>query len=302
MDIRRSNDREGSSNRGAQSQAGMSSGQRSRGGSGQQVNNQGSLGPILLILGLLVVLGIGAYVFFGSGLTSEPAAVVNGQNVSSQEFQDRLERVEGNQQTSSLTATQQRELVLQGLINEVLLAQAAREQGLDVTNQEVDNELQSQIEQIGGEEEFATRLEDNNLTRAEVREDLRRQLLINKYVEQEAQAQLTVSDQEVQTLYQQFTAQAQANATSGQAIPTMSELRPQLENLALQQKRQQITNQLLTEASQNAEIEVLLDGVAYPPESLNQTATTTGGGNTNTNPPVQPGETTPTPTTQGAQQ
>jgi hypothetical protein len=251
----------------------------------QQTNNtqntkassgsSGIMGPMLTIL-VLIVLAVAGIYFFGSGSNGSdsgstidgPVARVGGQAVDSEQFNEQLTSLREAtttqaQRFQSLSETRQQELVLSNIINQELLRQAAVNAGASVSESEVDSRLQSQIEQIGGESEFETRLSQNDLTRQEVRENLRQQMLIEAYVEQTA----TTTDEQVQQLYNQYRSQLSQAATSSQNIPSLEQLRPQLE-ASIQQRNQQ---QLLQQARENISVEVLLDGVSYPPTSQTQT-------------------------------
>lgn len=273
MDIRRSGESpqgEGNNESGGDEKQQTNSSQNTTASS----SSAGIMGPMLTIL-VLVVLAVAGVYFFGNtgsnggdSTVDGPVARVGGQSVDGEQFSEQLTSLREAtttqaQQFQSLSETRQQELVLSNVINQELLRQAAVNAGASVSDSEVDSRLQSQIEQIGGESEFETRLSGNDLTRQEVRENLRQQMLIQAYVEQTA----TTTDQQVQQLYNQYRSQLSQTATSSQNIPSLEQLRPQLE-ASIQQRNQQ---QLLQQARENISVEVLLDGVSYPPTSQTQT-------------------------------
>lgn len=271
MDIRRSgeshNDNDGSGNQ--QKQGAQ---QNAQSMSMNQNNQSGGSNPILWVIVLLVLVAGGVYFFGGDfeGIDNTggdgPVAQVGGEAIERAPMMEQLTALREStssqaQEFQQLSETRQQELVLSGIINQALLRQAAENAGVSVSDQEVDNQLQSQIEQIGGQEEFQNRLEQNDLTEQEVRENLREQLLISGYVTQSAG---TTTDQQVQQLYDQYQSQlSQAAGTSSQNIPSLEQLRPQLEA----QIQQQAQQQLLQQARNNIAVEVLLDGVSYPPST-----------------------------------
>lgn len=233
---------------------------------------------VILVVAALVVLGF----YFAGNNTSfnGPVAIVNGQEIPGSELKAQLDAFRNStstqaEQFNDLSDTRQQEILLEGIINTRLQLQAAEAAGVTVSDEEVEAQLQERIDQIG-EDTFKQRLKDNDVTRQEVRDDLRNQMIINAFIQQTAGGQVAASATEVQNLYDQYVSQVQqANAsTSSDAIPTLSELRPQIEAAVIQQKQQQIALQLLEQARQNAEVEVLIEGVSYP--------ATTGAANANT--------------------
>lgn len=297
MDIRRSGD-SSSDNDGNASNGNTEKQNNNNTQSRSNDNSSGIAGPMLSILVLIVLVVAGIYFFGGNAddpetSVSGPIARVGGQELEGDQFQEQLSSLREAtttqaQQFQSLSETRQQELVLSNIINQELLRQAAVNAGASVSESQVDSRLQSQIEQIGGESEFENRLSENDITREEVRENLRQQILINTYVQEAA----TTTDQQVQQLYDQYRSQLSQTATSSQNIPSLEQLRPQLE-ASIQQRNQQ---QLLQQARENIEVEVLLEGVSYPPSSQTQTQQT---------PPSQPqpsGQTGQQPTTQPSNQ
>lgn len=274
MDIQRSeesHDNEGSEN--ASSQSGNNA-------TSQPSGNQPSMWrPVLIIIVLIILAVAGVYVFgdgFGdtdgeSGMTSDsgPVARVAGEPVEREPFEQQLQALQGStstqaQQFQSLSETRQQELILSGIINQELLKAAAENAGVSVSDGDVDSRLQQRIEQVGGEEQFQNQLSDNDVSRKEVRDNIRQQLLIQSYVQQ---ASGTTTDQQIQQLYDQYTTQIeQQSGTSSPSVPSLEDVRPRLE-ASIQQRNQQ---QLLQQAQENIDVEVLLDGVSYPPTQTGQ--------------------------------
>jgi|AntRauTorcE11897_2_1112592.scaffolds.fasta_scaffold03595_5 parvulin-like peptidyl-prolyl isomerase len=259
MDIRRKDD--GSTND-AQTQPAPN---QSGGGSG-------IMGTVLIVLGLIALIALGFYLADKSDKTetfSDSVAVVNGEEISGEELSRQLESFRSStstqaQQFNNLSATRQQEILLEGIINARLQLQVAQAAGVTVSDEAVETQLADRVAQIG-EAEFENRLEANDVTRADVKEDLRNQLIINNYIEQQAGGEITATEQEVQALYQQYSTQLQqASGTTTAAVPELAQLRPQIEATVVQQKRQQIASEALAEARASAEIEILLEGVNYP--------------------------------------
>lgn len=264
----------------------------------KQGGGSGAMGTILIIIILVALVAVGFYLARGdnnggeSQIQTGPVATVNGQEISSQRLQEQLDSFRNStgtqaEQFNNLSDTRQQEILLEGIINTELQLQAAQGAGVTVSDEEVDAELQASIDQIG-EEEFQNRLEQNDITREEVRDDLRDQMIISAYIQQEAGGEITATDQEVQQLYQQFTAQSQQAGNQEAEVPSLEQLRPQIEQAVVQQKQQDIALQLLSQARQNADIEVMIEGVEYPATSAQQQAPSPTGGTQQ--PVTQPAE------------
>jgi hypothetical protein len=80
--------------------------------------------------------------------------------------------------------------VLAFLIRQHIIEEFAREQGISVSASEIDTELASTVEQVGGQAAFDRELRGRGLTTEDVRDNIRRGLLANKVVE-------AVGDQEL---------------------------------------------------------------------------------------------------------
>jgi hypothetical protein len=241
---------------------------------GSSTGQSGMLGPILVIVGLIAVALVLVFAFNDDGAaptTSEsgPAAVVGDTEIERSELQEQLSTLRSGTSTQAqriqqLSETRQQSLILSNLIDRELLLQAAGNAGVTVSDQEVDSRLQSQIQQLGTST-FENRLQQNGLTRAEVKTNLRDQMIISSYVSQSGQV-AEPTDQEVQQLYDQYSSRLSQAGTSTN-VPSLEELRPQLEASIQQRKQRQAQEQLLQQARQSIDVEVMLEGVSYPPET-----------------------------------
>ena len=99
------------------------------------------------------------------------AARVNGQVIYLADYQRELERA-----GEAVTPQQ----VLDAMIEMVLLDQAAAASGISITDQQLDEIIQSDIEAVGGNQVFETRLASNGMTAEEYREQVRRNLIAQR--------------------------------------------------------------------------------------------------------------------------
>lgn len=114
------------------------------------------------------------------------AARVNNQPITMEEYQQQMAQAEAffKQQGLDLNSAEGKETmagvrlqVLEQLIDQVLIEQGAARLGISVPSQKVDATLQDIVTQMGGEAKFNEALKQQNLTRDQLRELLRQQLI-----------------------------------------------------------------------------------------------------------------------------
>lgn len=120
---------------------------------------------------------------------------------ASQTFQD---AVPADQRVAETNNLQQQ--VLSQLVFQELITAAGEELGVEVTEEEIDEELEVQLSFFGSEEELQARLEELGLTEDDAREQLRAELLRRK-IEERFTSDVQVSDDEIQALYDERAAQ-----------------------------------------------------------------------------------------------
>jgi len=126
--------------------------------------------PVLKTLGLtLIILGsfIGVDLLIQYLNNDYSVAVVNGERVSKKEYYKLLDQAYG-------------ESISETLIEYSLIRQEAKLQGIELTQEEIDEELQNTIDYVGGEESFEQLLETNGITRDDVIDQIELSLLTTK--------------------------------------------------------------------------------------------------------------------------
>lgn len=120
--------------------------------------------------------------------TPEPAlaARVNGEPIYAADYEAELEQYEASLRARDIDPgseegqeklTQAREQILDVMIEQVLMEQAAQEAGVEVTESEVDQYMQDMAAEAGGEEAFRAKLEAWGETYEGARQEVRAQLL-----------------------------------------------------------------------------------------------------------------------------
>ena len=129
-------------------------------------------------------------------------AMVNGEAITQTELDDRtgiIAQGQGQQPTSDVVVNQ--------LIDEMLIFQDAAAKGIEVTEEEVDEQYNTIIQNAGGAAALKGQLANLNLSPSALRKDLRVQLLIQKYLESQIDLEsIVVTDTEVQTAYDEIAA------------------------------------------------------------------------------------------------
>ncbi|SRR6056297_3344513 len=217
-------------------------------------------GIIIILIILLVVAGLLFTLLNREAKTSDEGvvAIVNGENVNSSDLEAQLDQAKqfSQQELSLEQEAQLREQLLDQLIGSLLLKQAAQSQGISVDEEEVNSQLNQMIETLGGEESFNQQLSQSGLTREELQDNMKEQLLVQKYIESAIPSdQLEITEEEMKSYYDQMVAGQQGEDSEVVAFEEMEEAqKEQLELQLQQQKRSMMVQQLIQQLKQNAEI------------------------------------------------
>ncbi len=209
----------------------------------------------------LVVLAGGAWGLWTAGIvpgegtrdTSAVVARVNGVVITEAELNKRVGQVEQTLEaqmgTTSPLSDELRGQVLDELINLELLTQSARGAGYEATDADVDAELARVTELLGGEEQLETQLVLVGLTKEELRENVKNELGIRKYLEASTDVgKAEVSEEELKALYDsQFSDTPDA--------PSFEEVKPYLQQQAVQEKSGAILQEFIAKLKSEATIE-----------------------------------------------
>ncbi len=122
-----------------------------------------------------------------SPIPANVVAIVNDQPIFRDALEKQLRRLQKAMEISGekpdpQTLEQMRRQVLEALIDQALMEQAAARLGIEVTPEELEEQVRKTIQQ-GGEENFNRWLQENELTMEEFREMTRAQLLSIKLFE-----------------------------------------------------------------------------------------------------------------------
>lgn len=115
-----------------------------------------------------------------------------------------LDQGEGKAQLDHKVVQEQlKQMTLDRLIFNALLAHEAEKRHIKVTDQDLERFKQENLDNIGGYENLKPLLAEENISEKEFNEQLRDELLIKKFIEETAQDKLAVSEAEAREFYEQ---------------------------------------------------------------------------------------------------
>lgn len=184
-------------------------------------------------------------------------ATVNGEEITRSELdvvtsqvalQQGIDIAEIDEQTRNQIESQS----IESIVNQTLIRQAADDSEVEVSESEIDNQIDVIKDQLQSEEAFQEALAMENVTEEELREQIREGLFIETYLEQElALSEITATEEEVSQAYEQV-------ATENTEMGSLDEMYEQIESIVIQQKNSEAINQLTQELRADAEIQVLI--------------------------------------------
>ncbi len=135
-------------------------------------------------------------------------AVVNGQEIHHDEVQKYYNsRLNPQQQTPSQDEALSLTLnIVDELINNDILIQRAKKLGLEATDGEVEDKF-TEFKSPYTEEEFQRQLKDRGVSIDDLKQDIRRELSVQKLINREVVAKISISDQDVSNFYNENRAQ-----------------------------------------------------------------------------------------------
>jgi peptidyl-prolyl cis-trans isomerase SurA len=181
-------------------------------------------------------------------------AVVNGQEIKRDEV-EKYYRTRVNpegQEPSQEEALSLKLNVLDELINNEILIERAKKLNLEASDGEVEDKF-TELKSPYTEDEFQRQLRDRGVTVNDLKSDLRRQLSIQKLMNREVVAKISISDQDVNDFYN--TNKAQFNVAEPQYRLAQILVTPRKEPQLRNRKNDDATN----EAEAQRKIKMLMD-------------------------------------------
>jgi FKBP-type peptidyl-prolyl cis-trans isomerase (trigger factor) len=230
------------------------------------------VGRAVVIILVLLIAGAAYYVFTSGmvpGLSQTGAgavlASVNGAPITQADITERLSHAktgldaQGVNPDDPVTRDILQKQALEEIINETLVLADAEDRGIAVTESEVDAQYTTVRGRFATDEEFQAELSKNNFTEATLRENVRRELTLQKYVSEIAtDMSLEVTEEEVAAFYKTLEGQTEN-------VPPLAELKTDIENQLRNQKLATAVDELVNQLRANAEIVITADENAAEP-------------------------------------
>jgi hypothetical protein len=149
--------------------------------------------PILKIVGLvLIIVGSFALIDFGVQYLNNDysVAVVSGTRISKSSWNRLLQQAYGQ------TAAQQ-------LIDNEVITQEAKKQNITASTSEIQTQIDQIVTSLGGQTQYQAALKSNNITEAELKDEIRIDVLTTKLIS----PTITYTDDDIKSFFTEYSAQ-----------------------------------------------------------------------------------------------
>jgi foldase protein PrsA len=140
----------------------------------------------LLTLAILLVALVGLVFWQQQTQKGQAVATVNGKAITKDALYDQMAKQSGAQ-------------VLDQLITDQLIAEQAQKSGVQVSEKDIEAELDKVKKQVGSDAAFQQMLDQNHMTLADARDQLKNNLIVKKIFE----GKIKISDQDIQNYFNQ---------------------------------------------------------------------------------------------------
>ncbi len=170
----------------------------------------------------------------------EKVATVNGVEIAKSAYESQLAsaittlKARGVNTDDATQLTQIKNQVLTDLINNEVLNQAVKASGVTATADEVEKQVQSLVAQVGGADKFAGELVKANLTEAQLRDNISKQLAAQKYLLTKIDVSKAVASEEEITKFYNDNVKGQTGA------PALKDVKEQIRQQIVNTKQQQL--------------------------------------------------------------
>src|SRR5665648_610471 len=150
--------------------------------------------------------GLGQYSSSGGQKRTYYIAEVNKSGITSDQLQSAFLKAISQYDEKTLSSLDQSTIlsfkknILNQLIDYEIFYQQAQKEKIKISNDEIDLEIDKIKDNFSSPEEFNAALTANDTTLAQLKEDIKRQILINKVLE-ETKNQVTITDEELLEYY-----------------------------------------------------------------------------------------------------
>lgn len=192
-------------------------------------------------------------------------AEVNGEEVTKDEFvpiyEAQFAQAAAQAQTTGQSPDEDalKQQTVDDLVSTELLAQEAESRGIEVSDEDVDTELEDVAaqNQLGSAEELLAAVEAQGVSEDQARSQVETQLMVEQLAADE-DGSIEPTEKELRTLYAQVKKQAAQAGEGAQQIPPFAQARTQLVEQATSQKVGEVAGALVEDLRKDAEITIIL--------------------------------------------
>ncbi len=211
---------------------------------------------IALAVAAVIILGAGFYMYSDFGTRGAVVATVNGTKIYQAELDESINLLsqsaaaQGADVTDPATLAEIQTQALEVLISNMLMTAAAEEEGITVSDEDIQKQYDELTAQFGTPEELAAKMAEVGLTEEKLRTNISDRILAERYMEAVTDIEtVTVSEEEIA----EFVKTISANDAK---LPPLEEIRPQIEAQLKGQKQQEIITALIEKLRTEATIEM----------------------------------------------
>ncbi|QGQ45636.1 SurA N-terminal domain-containing protein [Metabacillus sediminilitoris] len=185
-------------------------------------------------------------------------AIVNDKEILGSDYNSAIASTQGQMQqmgqdpTSKEAAEQVKKQTIDSLVGKTLLLQEADKKGYKVSEADINKQLDETKKQFKTEKEFEAALKKSGMDMKTLETQIADDIKLKQYVEKEVPAG-EITDEEIQKTYDQY---AEQGKSTGQEVPKLEEVKPQIEQSLQQQKQQEKLAQQVEELKKNAKIDI----------------------------------------------
>jgi hypothetical protein len=185
-------------------------------------------------------------------------AIVNDKEILGSDYNSALASTQGQMQqmgqdpTSKEAAEQVKKQTIDSLVGQTLLLQEADKKSYKALEADINKQLDEIKKQFKTEKEFEAALKKSGMDMKTLETQIADDIKLKQYVEKEVPAG-EITDEEIQKTYNQY---AEQGKSTGQEVPKLEEVKPQIEQSLQQQKQQEKLVQLVEELKKNAKIDI----------------------------------------------
>ncbi|MFK9092095.1 SurA N-terminal domain-containing protein [Bacillus salipaludis] len=185
-------------------------------------------------------------------------AIVNDKEILGSDYNSALAYTQGQMQqmgqdpTSKEAAEQVKKQTIDSLVGQTILLQEADKKGYKASEADIKKQLEETKKQFKTEEEFEAALKKSGMDMKTLETQIADDIKFKLYVEKEVPVS-EITDEEIQKTYDQY---AEQGKSTGQEVPKMEEVKPQIEQSLKQQKKQEILAKRVEELKKNVKIDI----------------------------------------------